>query len=99
MLKQAGVNVGLTHNLALGVVGRGLGPEGDLRDIRLGVEREHPEQARRLPDANDHHARGERIECARMPHAALPQRPAHTGHDVVGCAPNGLIDRDETIQL
>ena len=99
MLEQAGVNVGLTHDLTLGVVGRGLGPEGDLRDIRLGVKREQPEQACRLPDANDHHARGERIERARMPHAALPQRPAHTGHDVMGCAPNGLIDRDETIQL
>ena len=40
MLEQAGVNVGLTHDLTLSVVGRGLGPEGDLRDIRLGVERE-----------------------------------------------------------
>ncbi len=83
------------RDLALGVIGRGLGPQREGRAIALAVEREQPEELRRLADAHDEHASGGRVERACVPHATLPHRAPHAVDHVMARHARGLVDRQE----
>ena len=97
-VEHALVDGGRAHDPPLGVVGVGLGTEGDIGDVALGVLRDEAEQARRLADAEHHDARGERIERPGVADATLAQSAAAHAHDVVGGAPHRLVDGKQEIQ-
>ena len=84
-------HVSSRRDLALSVVGRRLGAEGEGCPIPLAVEREKPEELRSLPYAHDEHSRGSRVKRTRMPNALLAHGAPHTGDHVVAREANGLV--------
>ena len=85
-------HVGGGDDLALRVIGRGLGTEGEARSIPLSVEREKPEELCRLTDAHDEDPGRRRVERAGMAHAPLAHRATDARDDVMAGHARGLVD-------
>ena len=81
------------RDLALVVERARLSAEHDLADVRLAGR--VPQQPRHPPEPDQQHARGARVERARVPDPLLAEDAPAAGDDVVRRPPRRLVDDDE----